>query len=56
MRLARSAMHIVGAQGHVKRLRERGLVKREDLIFFIGKWKQVIYERSYGSSLSYEVD
>lgn len=51
-----AAMHIVGAQGHVKRLRERGLVKREDLIFFIGKWKQVIYERSYGSSLSHEVD
>ena len=48
--------HIGGVQGHVKRLKDRGLVKREDLIFFISKWKQIIHERSYGSSRTYTVD
>lgn len=51
-----SPQHVSGAQGHIKRLRERGLVKREDLIFFIGKWKQVFHERVYGSSFTHEVD
>lgn len=48
--------HIHGAEGHIKRLRERGLVKREDLIFFIGKWKQIFRERTYGQSFTHEVD
>lgn len=51
-----SPMHISGAQGHVKRLRDRGLVKREDLIFFIGKWKKIIVERSYASTVTQSVD
>lgn len=40
----------------VKKLRNRGLVRREDLIFFIGKWRQSIEERHYGRSFTYEVD
>lgn len=48
--------HIVGARGHVKKLRERGLVRKEDLIFFIGKWKETMHERHYGGSFTYEVD
>jgi hypothetical protein len=40
----------------VKKLRTRGLVRREDLIFFIGKWKEAIQERHYGRSFTYEVD
>lgn len=51
-----SSNHITGVQGHVKKLRERGLVRREDLIFFLSKWKQVIQEKSYGRTFSYEVD
>lgn len=48
--------HLIGADGYVKKLRAKGLVRREDLLFFIGKWKQVIHERQYGSSFTYEVD
>jgi len=43
-------------KGHVKKLRARGLVGREDLIFFISKWKEIIRERHYGKSFTYEVD
>lgn len=48
--------HLIGVRGHVKALRDRGLVRREDLIFFINKWKEVIRESHYGSSFTYEVD
>ena len=48
--------HISGVKGHVKKLRARGLVGREDLIFFISKWKEIIRERHYGKSFTYEVD
>lgn len=50
------ARHIVGVRNHVKKLRQRGLVRREDLIFFLNKWKDVIREKHYGRSFSYEVD
>ena len=48
--------HISGVEGHVKKLRARGLVGREDLIFFISKWKEIIREGRYGESFTYEVD
>ena len=48
--------HISGVKGHVKKLRERGLVRREDLIFFINKWKEIVRERRYGSTHTYEID
>jgi len=48
--------HISGVQGHVKRLRAAGLVRREDLIFFLNKWKEFVREKVYGVSYSYEVD
>jgi hypothetical protein len=51
-----SARHIAGVQGHVKKLREKGLVRREDLIFFLNKWKELIREKHYGRTFSYEVD
>jgi len=51
-----SARHIAGVQGNVKKLREKGLVRREDLIFFLNKWKELIREKHYGRNFSYEVD
>ena len=48
--------HICGVKGHVKKLRDRGLVRREDLVFFISKWKEIIHEKHYGHSFTYEVD
>lgn len=48
--------HISGVQGHVKRLRAAGLVRREDLIFFFNKWKKFVREKSYGTTHYYEVD
>ena len=51
-----SPRHIAGVQGNVKKLREKGLVRREDLIFFLNKWKELIREKHYGRNFSYEVD
>jgi hypothetical protein len=51
-----NAQHISGIKGHVKRLRDRGLMRREDLIFFLNKWKVVSHEKQYGMSFTYEVD
>ena len=48
--------HLIGVQHSVKNLRSRRMVSKEDLIFFIGKWKEAIHERHYGRSFSYEVD
>lgn len=48
--------HLTGVQRGVKNLRSRGMVSKEDLIFFIGKWKETIEEGNYGHSFSYEVD
>lgn len=48
--------HLAGVRGHVKALRSKGLVRREDLIFFISKWKEVVNERHYGGSFTYEID
>jgi len=49
-------VHLTGICGHVKALRRMGLVRREDLIFFISKWKDVVNEGGYGSSFTYEID
>ena len=51
-----TTQHLIGVKDSVKKLRNRGLVRREDLIFFIGKWKEAIQERHYGRSFTYEVD
>lgn len=51
-----TTQHLLGVQSSVKKLRERGLVRKEELIFFIGKWKEIIQERRYGGSFTYEVD
>ena len=51
-----TTQHLIGVKDSVKKLRNRGLVRREDLIFFIGKWKEAILERHYGRSFTYEVD
>lgn len=48
--------HVSGVQGHVKRLRAAGLVRREDLIFFFNKWKKFVREKNYGMTHYYEVD
>jgi hypothetical protein len=51
-----TTQHLLGVRHSVKKLRERGLVRREDLIFFIGKWKEIVQERHYGSSQTYQID
>ena len=43
--------HINGSQGHIKRLYEKNLMKRDHLIFFIGKYHEVIKSESYGESM-----
>lgn len=48
--------HQRGIERNIKMLRARGLVRREDLIFFLNRWKHVIVEREYGQSFSYETD
>jgi len=48
--------HISCVKNHVQKMRKRGLVRREDLIFFLNKWKIMLVERSYGQSFSYETD
>lgn len=48
--------HQRGIERNIKALRARGLVRREDLIFFLNRWKHVIVERTYGQSFSYETD
>lgn len=51
-----TTQHLIGVRDSVKKLRARGLVRKEDLLFFIGKWKEAIQERHYGRSFTYEVD
>ena len=51
-----SERHIAGVQGHVKKLHKRGLVRREDLIFFLNKWKTLVRENRYGRTVVHEVD
>jgi len=51
-----TTQHLLGVSHSVKKLRARGLVRKEDLIFFIGKWNDSLEERRYGGSFTYEVD
>jgi hypothetical protein len=51
-----SSHHLAGVEYSVKKLRDRGILQKKDLIFFIGKWKKEFKDRSYGGSVNYSVD
>lgn len=48
--------HKQGVEAAVRKLFGRGVIRRDDLILFLGKWKQLLQEKVYGGYKNVEVD
>lgn len=48
--------HKAGVEHAIRNLFSKGLIKKDDLILFLGKWKHLLQEKVYGGYKNIEVD